>query len=294
MTILFSNLLGINILAAGLRNYSIGSFGSAIFNGKNGVRVQTTFDNQDRLLIADLPSGSQNNKNDDSSLSSNEKVDIETLEYSSLDTLDPIVSKIDATEFKKGKCSHFEPVRVAEETYQEFSYVFRTNTFFNDYRVNHIALNLFQSKRLENTEGKLTNVCDKTVCCELEWKMNDKFNFASDNYYLAAISRLKQSADSNVNWYEQSCSLVSYYQSKPEYKLVSSTHFDKLILRGKFNTTTILPSVISSAFYLVPKHKWEYKQIYSEAELSFNNVRRPITFINLYGRVYEKDEIIKN
>ena len=198
---------------------------------------------------------------------------------------------MDVSEFKKGKCSHFEPVRIAEETFQQFSSAFRSNTFFSDYRVSHIPLSLFQTKRLENTEGKLTNVCDKSLCCELEWKMNDKFNFASDNYYLAAISRLKQSTDPAVAWYEQSCSLVSYHLSKPEYKLVSSTHFDKLSLRGKFNTTTILPNVMSSVFYVVPSHKWSFKQVYNEAELSFANLRRPITFVTLYGRVFEKDEV---
>lgn len=280
----------INVLSANQRNFSRGAFGSAIYNGKNGLRLQTTFDNQDRLLIADLPTGSLNNANDDSSLSSNEKVDVETVD----EALDSVVSKVDVSEFKKGKCSHFEPMRIAEETYQQFSPAMARNTFFSDYRVSHVPLSLFQSKRLENTEGKLTEVCDKTVCCELEWKMNDKFNFASDNYYLAAISRLKQSTDSAVAWYEQSCSLVSYHLSKPEYKLVSSTHFDKLSLRGKFNTTTILPNVMSSVFYVVPSHKWSFKQVYNEAELSFTNLRRPITFVTLYGRVFEKDEVTKN
>ena len=282
----------INVLSANQRNFSRGAFGSAIFNGKLGLRVQTSFDNQDRLLIADLPTGSLNNANDYSTLSSNEKVDIQTIEYSNLDSLDSIVSKVDASEFKKGKCSHFDSLRIAEETYQQFSYVFRDNTFFGDYRASHVPLNLFQAKRLENTEGSLTNVCDKSVCCELEWKMNSRFNFASDNFYLAAISRLKQSADPSMAWFEQSCSLVSKHQSKPEYKLVSSTHFDKLSLRGKFNTTTILPNVMSSVFYVVPSHKWSFKQVYNEAELSFNDLRRPITFVTLYGRVFEKDEVI--
>lgn len=108
---------------------------------------------------------------------------------------------------------------------------------------------------------------------------------------MAAISRLKQSADPAVAWYEQSCSLVSKHQTMPEYKLVASTHFDKLVLRGKFNTTTILPNVMSSVFYVVPAHKWSFKQVYNEAELSFNNLRRPITFATLYGRVFEKDEV---
>ena len=281
----------INLLVANQRNFSRGVFGSAIYNGKLGLRVQTTFDNQDRLLIADLPAGSLNNANDQSTLSSNEKVDIQTIEYSNLDSLDSIVSKVDASEFKKGKCSHFDSLRTAEETYHQFSSAFRTNTFFSDYRANHIPFHLFQSKRLENTEGNLTNVCDKSVCCELEWKMNDKFNFASDNYYLAAISRLKQTADPAVALYEESCSLVSKHQSKPEYKLVSSTHFDRLSLRGKFNTTTILPNVMSSVFYVVPSHKWSFKQVYNEAELSFANLRRPITFVTLYGRVFERDEV---
>lgn len=62
---------------------------------------------------------------------------------------------MDVNEFNKGKCSHFEPIRIAEETYQQFSYVFKENTFLNDYKGLQTPLNKFQYKRLENTEGKL-------------------------------------------------------------------------------------------------------------------------------------------
>lgn len=123
--------------------------------------------------------------------------------------------------------------------------------------------------------------------------MNDKFNFASDNYYLIANSRLRKSPKDLIARYEESCALVSYHQSKNEYKIVASTHFDKLNLRGKFNTTEIFPNILSSALYTVPKHKWSLKQVYNEAELSFSTqIKRPITFVTLYGRIYEKDEII--
>lgn len=282
---------GINILSANHRNFKSSEMGSSIVNGKNGVRVQSSFDNHDRLLVADLPIGSVNNNNDDSAINLNEKIDIETLEYSNLDPFDPN-SKVDVNEYGKAKCSHFEPVRIAEETYQELSYVFKDNTFLIDYKGLQTPMSLFKTKRLENTEGKISELCDKSVCCELEWKMNDKFNFASDNYYLIANSRLKKSDNDLVARYEESCALVSYHQSKNEYKIVASTHFDKLNLRGKFNTTEIFPNILSSALYTIPKHKWTFKQVYNEAELSFTNIKRPITFATLYGRIYEKDEIV--
>lgn len=124
--------------------------------------------------------------------------------------------------------------------------------------------------------------------------MNDKFNFVSDNYYLIANSRLKKSKDKLTSIYEQVCALVSYNQYKSEYKIVASTHFDKLAIRGKFNTTEVFPYLLSSALYIIPKHKWQFKQIYNETELSFNNIKRPILLASLYGRVYEKDIILRN
>lgn len=278
----------INILNAGKRDLKRGIFGSGIFNGKTGIRVQTSFDNHNRLLIADLPTGSLNNGNDESSISENEKVDIETIEYSNLDNLETM-GKIDVNELEKGKCSHFEPVRITEETYQEFSYMFKENTFLNSFKPLQTSFDLYTKKRLENTMGKLSELCDKDVCCELEWKMNERFNFVSDNYFLAVISRKKKSIDPTINWYEQNCALISYHQSQPIYKLIASTHFDKLILRGRFNTTQIYPSILSSALYSIPKHKFNFKQIHNEAEISFDNLKFPITFVSLYGRLYDRD-----
>ena len=154
------------------------------------------------------------------------------MEYSNLDALDAL-SKVEVNRVEKGKCSHFEPVRITEETYQEFSYVFKDNTFLSSYKPLQVPFDLYKTKRLETTEGQLTDLCDKKVCCELEWKMNRNFNFVSDNYYLAVISRLKQTTDPKVAFYEENCALISYHQSQPQYKIIASTHFDKLILRGK-------------------------------------------------------------
>jgi len=284
----------VNILGAGKRKLNEGVFGSGIYNGKLGVRLQTSFDNHDRLLVADLPIGSLNNANDDSSISANEQIDSETMEYSNLDVLDSNGKIIDVNSIDRGKCSHFEPVRVTEETYQENSYVFKDNTFLSSFKPLQVPFDLYTTKRIESTEGKIMDLCDKGVCCEIEWKMNDKLNFVSDNYFLAVVSRLKESVDPKISFYEENCALISYHQSQPQYKIVASTHFDKLILRGKFNTTEIYPTVLSSALYLVPRHKWNFKQLYNEAELSFNNVKRPILYVSLYGRVYDKDQIVRD
>lgn len=145
---------GINILSANQRNFKASEMGSSIVNGKNGVRVQSSFDNHDRLLVADLSIGSVNNNNDDSAINLNEKIDVETLEYSNLDPFDS-TGKVDVSEYGKAKCSHFEPVRIAEETYQDFSYVFKDNTFLIDYKGLQTPISLFKTKRLENTEGKI-------------------------------------------------------------------------------------------------------------------------------------------
>lgn len=229
-----------------------GAFGSGIFNGKTGVQIQNKFNDYNRLLIADLPIGNNSGNH---------------------------------------QCKHVQTLKVGPEVYKEFSYVLERQVYEKDYKAIARPFETYVSKRLEDAQGTLS-VCDKQTCCELQFEMNDDLDFELDdyfNYYLIAFSGENISQDPTVGWYQEICSLVIYDELTKEYKISSSTHFDKLVLRGTFNTTNIFPNVMSTDLQIVAKHRWSFKQERNEAEIALKKLKSPIALVSLFARNYDLD-----
>lgn len=241
---------GINILSANKRHLKIGAHGSGIFT-KNGAKVQTTFNNRDFLMIADLPVAGSNANEDD--------------------------------------CSYTNKVEISDEIYKKHSDLLNENTYYSTYKPKHTSFDAFEHKKLKTKEGNLTNVCYKDVCCDLTWKMNDDFEFGQDKFYLIATSRVKMTMTNTDSFYEENCVLVSYHKKQKKYKLFTSTHFDKIVLKGRFKTDVIYPNVLSNGLKIVSKKNWSFKQNGTEAEISVGNLEESIKSVTLYGRNYKKD-----
>lgn len=246
---------GINILSANRRHLSIGAFGSGIYS-KNAAKVQTSFNNRKLLVIADLPVARSNVSEDE--------------------------------------CTYTNQVEISDEIYKKHSDLLLRNTYYTSYKQRQVPFNAFEHKKLKTKEGNLTNVCNEDVCCDLIWKMNDNFEFSQDKFYLVVLNGIKEKMTKTDSFYEENCALVAYQKKKKNYKLFTSTHFDKLVLRGRFNTNTIYPNVLSNGLKIVSKNEWTFKQNGTEAEISIENLEKSIQSVSLYARNYDKDPESKN
>lgn len=240
---------GFNILSANKRNLTLGGFGSGIYT-KTGPKVQTSFNNRNLLLIADLP-----------------------------------VNASSASD----ECDYSKKITIDKSVFKDFKNVLNRNVYFGSYNSLQVPISEFNHTKLKNLEGNITNLCLNGICCHLEYKMNDEFNFPQNTYYLLATSRLKQTIVPGEAFFEENCALVLYNKKVKKYRFNSSTRFDRLVLRAQFNTSIIYSNVITNGLQVVPKTEWHLVQKETDAQISFENLQKPITSVSLYGRNYEKD-----
>lgn len=185
-------------------------------------------------------------------------------------------------------CTYSNRILIDKNIYGEFADILDSNTYFYDYNPILMPLNPNKIRNLDKREGKL-NICDNEICCDLEYKMNLNYTFKSDKYHLTISNMIQRSPDPNVNGYVESCTLLSYDSKELKYKIISSTQFDYLKLKGKFKTDNIFPNVGSLLLNLIPKSKWSFKQNGTNAEIILKNLNTSINFVTLFARNFKKD-----
>lgn len=245
---------GVNVLAANRRNLSIGAFGSGIY-GSDGVKVQTPFNSQERLLIAELPIG---------------------------------LSKRKQAKLEDWECKHRDKINIKAKFYNGLGDALKDNEDIGDYKQKFaIPFDSYKTKQLKGKQGSIKDLCEGEICCDVQWKK--KGGSQSDDFYLAVSNQVHKSQDPASSWYEESCVLFNYDTDEKEYKLTSSTRFAKLELKGRFNTTDVFPNVISSKLAVTPKRYWDFKQSNGEAQINLKKSKKPVNFATLYARNFAKD-----
>ena len=246
----------VNVLAANRRNFSLGGFGSGIYSS-DGVKVQTTFNNDERLLIAELPIG----------LSKRKKAKLEDWE-----------------------CKHTDKIHIKAKLYNGLGDDLADNKDIGDYKQKFAApFDSYNTKQLKGKQGSIKDHCEGEICCDVQWKK--KVDSKSDDFYLAVSNQVRESQDPASNWYEESCLLFNYDTDAKQYKLTSSTRFTKLELKGRFNTTDVFPNVISSKLTVTPKRYWNFKQTNGEVQINLKKSSKPVNFVTLYARNFAKDPV---
>jgi predicted amidohydrolase len=306
----------VNMLSANLRNLAKGTFGSAIFSANEGVRIQTEFNNHNRLLLASLPipchrdllQSKHRKSNSSGSFESSadaiiqefEAQDDQTSLGSAPEERDEVVivdnvdnGWTDASESSgqssNQRCTYVEPVSIGERVYRQNSYLLGENFRFEQYQYLENQLSEYKHRRIETTSGRISRVCDGSVCCSLSWRMNPRFNFASDDYYLVALNRLR--TKTTYPWYEQACAMVSYSHATNKFKLSASTHFDHIRLTGWFDSDAAFPSLLSSRLQVVPSRSWQFVQANTTSQISLTDLHQPLAFASIYTRVYSRDRV---
>lgn len=187
------------------------------------------------------------------------------------------------------KCDYKQLVKIGKKEYKEFNHLLE-KLDEKEYRSKLVPKNLLSSKRLESNEGKIEDFCANDICCDLEWKINEEFDYKLDSYHLIISSGLNHTTDNQtkLNHYEEGCALAVFDSIRKEYSLSSSTKFDSLTLKGEFSSAEIFPNVLSSDLHVVPRAEYTFNQDRNRAEISFQNIKSSINIVSLFVRNYEK------
>lgn len=185
--------------------------------------------------------------------------------------------------YKHVKASQLEGIRNSGDTGTEMSISLKNqeehlfqSSVFND---------LFTFIALSSKSGSL-EVCHNALCCHLEYEFADTNNFdyfafgAFDNlhtyegsYYLQICALLKCASDTT-----DSCGAVT---------IQSSTIFNKINIRGTFETDFIFPEILlvrNESVALAKPESWRYEN----NSLTFFDNESAVLSTALFGRVYNK------
>ncbi|GBN85354.1 Pantetheinase [Araneus ventricosus] len=258
----------VNLLAANVHDPRLGSLGSGIYSAVEGALVYThNPDGLSKLLISNVPNSTEYIPQD----------------MSSFDTKFYYVSDDDTVTELKGE----EPRNFRSECGENV--LGNASKVITDYRCHQTEVQQYTFVKLVGTEGNI-NTCSNGFCCSLKYtaeSMDETFYFGVSG--------------SPLNFYQmfsfgvQSCFLARCEPVNGEdcrnYILKSSTIFRSVEIQGSFDTKHIYPFAINSDIHLTDKDEWNF----DKTSIVYQNLRRkPLLFLCLYGRLYDKDKKLKD
>ncbi|XP_045355603.1 pantetheinase isoform X1 [Leopardus geoffroyi] len=188
-----------------------------------------------------------------------------------------LISRLNSSSYDPGVvnwASYASSIKAFSTGNQEF----KSNAFFDE----------FTFLELTRVTGNYT-VCQKELCCHLSYKMSEKK--PDEVYALGAFDGLHIVEGS---YYLQICTLLKC--KTPNLRTCgdavesASTRFEMFSLSGTFGTQYVFPEVLLSDSQLAPG---EF-QVSSDGRLfSVKPPSGPVLTVTLFGRLYEKDWILK-
>uniref|UniRef100_A0ABI7XAC6 Pantetheinase n=1 Tax=Felis catus TaxID=9685 RepID=A0ABI7XAC6_FELCA len=188
-----------------------------------------------------------------------------------------LISRLNSSSYDPGVvnwASYASSIKAFSTGNQEF----KSTAFFDE----------FTFLELTRVTGNYT-VCQKELCCHLSYKMSEKK--PDEVYALGAFDGLHIAEGS---YYLQICTLLKC--KTPNLRTCgdavesASTRFEMFSLSGTFGTQYVFPEVLLSDSQLAPG---EF-QVSSDGRLfSVKPPSGPVLTVTLFGRLYEKDWILK-
>ncbi|CAL1295722.1 unnamed protein product [Larinioides sclopetarius] len=259
----------VNLLAANVHNPRLGSLGSGIYSSIKGTLIYThNPDGLSKLLISKVQNSAEYIPQD----------------MPSFDSKFFYISDDDTVTELKGE----EPRNFRSECGDNV--LGNASKKITDYRCHQTEVQQYTFMKLVGIRGNI-NICSNGFCCSLNYtaeSMDETFYFGVSG--------------NPLNFYEsilfgvQSCFLARCepFNGKDcrNYILKSSTIFRSVEIQGTFDTKYIYPFAINSDVRLTDKDEWHFD---SKSRLIYQNLRRkPLLFLCLYGRLYDKDQQLKS
>lgn len=258
----WSTALGVNMLAANVHIHRLGSIGSGIFS-RDSRLYTTSSDKKAKLLIKSLP-----------------------IKYDSNITC-------------------LEPDKEIDVDF---------NSKQSDEEYNHLHLPLLKTDHIEpftSTEG-VKDICigtENKFCCSFSYKISEmQAGKSLNNLIFIVRDSLRKGT---FQWYEQTCavsSLVDPWRSNITLSIADSGFavFDSLEIRahGSDLTKYMFPISGHNVRKLVDKSKCKYRCTHhsndqklnvtnNECKYTLTKSEEPVYSAGLYGRVYERDNVIR-
>ncbi|NXH43822.1 VNN1 Pantetheinase, partial [Dicaeum eximium] len=142
----------------------------------------------------------------------------------------------------------------------------------------------FTFRELTKPGGNLT-VCQKDLCCHLDYKMAEK---RDDEVYVLGVFDGLHVVEGQ--YYLQICSLLKCPSTNlstcGEPVETAQTKFEMFSLSGTFGTSYVFPEVLYSGVQLAPG---EFQVLADGRLINRNTTSKPVLTVTLFGRSYEKD-----
>ncbi|CAL1295716.1 unnamed protein product [Larinioides sclopetarius] len=159
-----------------------------------------------------------------------------------------------------------------------------------DYRCKQTEVKQYTFVKLNGTEDFI-EICSNNFCCSLEYKAE-----SMDETYYFGVSGKRLNFYGIVYFGVQSCILARCEpvngQPCRNFRLKSNTKFLNMKITGSFDTDHIYPHILDSELRLPDRDEWNFD---GKSQMSYHNLRgKNLLYADLYGRLYEKDELINN
>ena len=171
---------------------------------------------------------------------------------------------------QKIKLSHFKQFA----QYQTYSYI-KTD------------MKPFTLVRITEDQGKDITVSNGGLCCKLNYtiaKSSKKLDDDHNVYVFGAVSRMKKYLQSSYETCEQICLLVAYNPDTKKFAFETEVKFENIKISGNFSTPYVYSSALTNQFKLIQNKDL----LYRDNSLQVQS-KKPILFVGMHGRCYDKD-----
>lgn len=259
----FATRFNVNILAANIHHRTLGMTGSGIFSPSNSSYHYDMDTEQGHLIVAKVPV----NPSEDVYPGHDAKgfLDYDDLLGGSHFTNAQVCDKMDKTEnCMKSKGHQKETLFHAKMMYDNFTFI-----------------------PLKDNDGKV-HICTGTLCCYLTYR---KHNVTHELYALGVFDGLHTV---NGIYYLQICALVKCGGLDMEtcgQEVTNASSTMTFQIWGRFDTKYIFPMIVTSEVTLQLPDYWGWKD--QNCYMNKTGLERGLVTASLYGRYYEKDNILR-
>lgn len=190
--------------------------------------------------------------------------------------------------------SSSKPLEITLETSQPES----------NYEPKHYQLLARDSIYTLQANEEVTTLCNGHVCCTLDYKLDSSTPLDDFKGKIVLVVRdgLRMGY---FQWYEQVCVLATVETpinveklNETRFSMEGFAKFDRLLLRGTFNSTNVYPIAAHNLSTLINRNERAFNcdqaqsnQVSCKFEYSANSTNKTISSFGMYGRLYGSDKM---